>query len=148
MKKSKLGLILIATCMTGSLYAQELSGLWQQIDDKTGSPKALIEIKAQPDGSYTGTIKKITPRQGYVPQEKCIKCPAPYTDKPILGLEVFKGLKPTTGNNYAQGRVIDPLSGKIYDLKARLSASGKRLNIRGYIGISALGRSQTWIRQD
>ncbi|MDD2946969.1 MAG: DUF2147 domain-containing protein [Acinetobacter sp.] len=44
--------------------------------------------------------------------------------------------------------VIDPLAGKIYDAKVRLNASGKRLTLRGYIGISALGRSQTWLRVD
>lgn len=138
-----------ASLFTGSMaFAQELSGLWQQIDDKTGSPKALIEMKTQADGSYTGTINKVTPRSGYTPREKCVKCPPPYTDKPILGLDVIKGLKPTTKNNYAHGRVLDPLTGKIYDLKGRISANGKRLTLRGYIGISAIGRTQTWIRQD
>lgn len=141
--------IISASLFTGSMaFAQELSGLWQQIDDKTGSPKALIEIKTEADGSYTGTITKVTPRQGYTPREKCIKCPAPYTDKPILGLDVIKGLKPTTKNNFAHGQVLDPLTGKIYDLKGRISANGKRLTLRGYIGISAIGRTQTWIRQD
>ena len=138
-----------ASLFTGSMaFAQELSGLWQQIDDKTGSPKALIEMKTQADGSYTGTITKVTPRPDYTPREKCVKCPSPYTDKPILGLDVIKGLKPTTKNNYAHGRVLDPLTGKIYDLKGRISANGKRLTLRGYIGISAIGRTQTWIRQD
>lgn len=102
-----------ASLFTGSMaFAQELSGLWQQIDDKTGSPKALIDMKMQADGSYTGTINKVTPRPGYTPREKCVKCPPPYTDKPILGLDVIKGLKPTTTNNYAHGRVLDPLTGK------------------------------------
>ena len=54
--------IISASLFTGSMaFAQELSGLWQQIDDKTGSPKALIEMKTEADGSYTGTITKVTP---------------------------------------------------------------------------------------
>ena len=136
----------IVTCSMA--FAQELSGFWQQIDDKTGSPKALIEMKTQADGSYTGNIHKVTPRPRYTPREKCIKCPPPYTDKPILGLEIIKGLKPTSKNNYGHGQILDPLTGKIYDLKGRISANGKRLTLRGYIGISAIGRTQTWIRQD
>lgn len=76
------------------------------------------------------------------------KVPTPYTDKPILGLEIIKGLKPTSKNNYGHGQILDPLTGKIYDLKGRISANGKRLTLRGYIGISAIGRTQTWIRQD
>lgn len=134
--------------MSSISFAQNLTGTWQQIDDKTGSPKALIEIKQLNDGSYVGNITKVTPRQGYTPRETCFKCPEPYTNQPILGLEVFKGLKHTTPDNYGHGRVLDPLTGKIYDLKGRISTNGKRLTLRGYLGISAIGRTQTWIRSN
>jgi len=149
MKKSKLGLMLIATFMTGTIYAQDLTGTWQQIDDKTGSPKALIEIRQDSNGTYAGKIVKVTPRPGYTPQKTCNKCPAPYTNQPILGMDVLTGLKQVGDSvNYEKGRVIDPLTGKIYDAKVRLSSNGKRLTLRGYVGVSALGRSQTWIRQE
>lgn len=149
MNKSKLGLMLIATFMTGTIYAQDLTGTWQQIDDKTGSPKALIEIRQNSNGTYAGKIVKVTPRPGYTPQKTCNKCPAPYTNQPILGMDVLTGLKQVGDSvNYEKGRVIDPLTGKIYDAKVRLSSNGKRLTLRGYVGVSALGRSQTWIRQE
>lgn len=149
MNKSKLGLMLIATFMTGTIYAQDLTGTWQQIDDKTGSPKALIEIRQDSNGNYAGKIVKVTPRPGYTPQKTCNKCPAPYTNQPILGMDVLTGLKQVGDSvNYEKGRVIDPLTGKIYDAKVRLSSNGKRLTLRGYVGVSALGRSQTWIRQE
>lgn len=149
MNKSKLGLMLITTFMTGTIYAQDLTGTWQQIDDKTGSPKALIEIRQDSNGTYAGKIVKVTPRPGYTPQKTCNKCPAPYTNQPILGMDVLTGLKQVGDSvNYEKGRVIDPLTGKIYDAKVRLSSNGKRLTLRGYVGISALGRSQTWIRQE
>ncbi|MFH7766733.1 DUF2147 domain-containing protein [Acinetobacter sp. BSP-28] len=131
-----------------SVFAQEIMGTWIQIDDKTGSPKALIEIQKQSDGSYSGKIIKVTPRPGYTPRETCFQCPPPYTNQPILGLEVFKGLHHVNGNNYANGRVLDPLTGRIYGLKGRMTPNGKRLILRGYVGISALGRTQTWIRND
>jgi uncharacterized protein (DUF2147 family) len=134
---------------SGNVLAQDLSGTWQQIDDKTGSPKAIIEIRKESNNTFTGKITKVTPRPGYTPREICNKCPAPYTNKAILGMDVLTGLKhvPDT-NNYEQGRIIDPLAGKIYDAKVKLSTNGKRLTLRGYIGISALGRSQTWLRID
>ncbi|MBV7619401.1 DUF2147 domain-containing protein, partial [Escherichia coli] len=69
-------------------------------------------------------------------------------NKPILGLDVLTGLKDAGNNNFSQGKLIDPLSGNIYNTKAKLSANGKRLILRGYVGVSALGRSQTWIKQD
>lgn len=149
MKQSKLGLIFIAAMMTGIAYAQDLTGTWQQIDDKTGSPKAVIEIRQNDNGTFAGKIIKVTPRPGYTPQKTCNKCPSPYTNQPILGMDVLTGLKHVEGtNNYEKGRVIDPLAGKIYDARVRLNANGKRLTLRGYVGVSALGRSQTWIRQD
>ena len=131
-----------------AVFAQDLTGTWQQIDDKTGSPKAIIDIRKESDGTFTGKITKITPRPGYTPREKCINCPAPYTNKPILGLDVLTGLRESTDNNFDRGQILDPLSGKIYSTKAKLSPNGKRLTLRGYVGVSALGRSQTWIRQD
>ena len=78
---------------SSTLFAQDLTGIWQQIDDKTGSPKALIDIRKEQNGTFTGKITKITPRPGYTPREKCVDCPSPYTNQPILGLDVFKNLK-------------------------------------------------------
>lgn len=149
MKKNILLATFVGLFFSGNLLAQDLSGTWQQIDDKTGSPKALIEIRKEANNTYAGKIVKVTPRPGYTPQKSCNNCPTPYTNQPILGMDVLTGLKhvPDT-NNYEKGRVIDPLAGKIYDAKVKLSANGKRLTLRGYVGISALGRSQTWLRAE
>lgn len=139
------GLVIAST----AALAQDISGTWQQIDDKTGSPKAVIEIRKESNNTFTGKIVKVTPRPGYTPRERCNNCPAPYTNQPILGMEILKGLKQVEGtSSYEKGRVIDPLSGKFYDAKMKLNASGKRLSLRAYMGVSALGRNQTWLRID
>jgi uncharacterized protein (DUF2147 family) len=44
--------------------------------------------------------------------------------------------------------ILDPLSGKVYRAKARLSPDGRRLSMRGYVGVSMLGRSQSWFREE
>ncbi|MDN5646024.1 MAG: DUF2147 domain-containing protein, partial [Acinetobacter sp.] len=130
-------------------FAEDISGTWKNIDDKTGSSKAILEIRQESNGTYTAKIVKVTPRPGYTPKETCVNCPTPYTNKPILGMDIIKGLKHVDGtNNYEKGRVIDPLSGKLYDAKMKLNATGKRLSLRAYIGVSALGRNQTWLRID
>lgn len=144
-KKTLISIFSIFT-FTSVVYAQDITGTWRQIDDQTGTSKALIEIRKESNNSYTGKIIKITPLPGYTPKEKCVNCPPPYTEKPILGLDVLKGLKHDKENNFTGGKILDPLSGKIYAMKAKLSPNGKRLQMRGYIGVSALGRSQTWIR--
>ena len=58
----------------------------------------------------------------------------------------MKGLKNTGGTSYDRGSILDPTSGKTYKLKGNLTDGGKKLELRGYIGVSALGRNQTWIR--
>ena len=147
MKKNLLIGAFASLMFSGSLFAADLTGTWQSIDDKTGSPKALIEITKAENGTFTGKIVKVTPRAGYTPKTMCVNCPAPYTNKPLVGLEIIKGLQHVDNNNYANGRILDPLAGKMYSLKGRLAANGKRLTLRGYVGISAIGRTQTWIRQ-
>ncbi|MEG0483506.1 MAG: DUF2147 domain-containing protein [Acinetobacter sp.] len=127
-------------------FAEDISGLWQSIDDQTGAPKGIVRISKEPNGTYSGTITKVTPRIGYKPKEFCVNCPAPYTNKPIIGLNVIHSLQYKDGGKYEGGKILDPNSGKIYSLKAKLSSNGKKLVLRGYIGIAALGRSQTWIR--
>lgn len=126
-----------------------IEGVWQQIDDRTGSPKAIIEIRKTPNNTYAGKIIKVTPRPGYTPQKTCNNCPAPYTNQPILGMDVLTGLQQVDETNtFENGRVIDPLAGKVYSARVRLNSTGKRLTLRGFVGVSALGRSQTWIRQE
>lgn len=139
---------LLATLSFGAL-AQDISGTWQQIDDKSGAAKAIIEIRKESNNTYTGKIVKITPRPGYKPREYCNNCPKPYTNQPILGMDILKDLKNKgVSNNYEKGSIIDPLSGSIYSANVKLTPNGKRLTLRAFLGVSSLGRSQTWIRQD
>ncbi|MGE8561636.1 MAG: DUF2147 domain-containing protein [Acinetobacter sp.] len=149
MQKKLLLATFASVLFSGNIFAEDISGTWQQIDDKSGAAKAIIKIDKEANNTYTGKIIKVTPRPGYTPRETCNKCPAPYTNDPILGMEIIKGLKHVPGtNNYEKGRVIDPLAGKVYDAKIKLNATGKRLTLRAYMGVSTLGRSQTWIRLD
>ena len=144
MAKQLIGVLLLSAVSSFS-FAEDIIGLWQSIDDKTSAPKGLVEIRKEND-TYVGKIIKVTPRAGYTPKETCVNCPPPYTNKPIIGLDVVTGLKSTDGLNYTSGRILDPNTGKLYSLKAKLSSNGKRLHLRGYLGISALGRNQIWIR--
>lgn len=146
---NKIGLSITLALLSSVVFAKDLSGLWQQIDDKSGAPKALIQIRKDANNTYTGKIIKITPRPGYTPREYCSNCPAPYTNDPILGMDILKGVSQiSSSNNYDKGKIIDPLSGTIYSTKIKVNESGNRLTMRAYMGVSSLGRSQTWIRQN
>ncbi|WP_151798611.1 DUF2147 domain-containing protein [Acinetobacter bereziniae] len=141
-------------CMLFSIvswtHAADITGTWRTVDDKTGYVRAYIQIEKQKDDTYAGKIIKDFPAPGEVPLTQCHNCPAPFTNKPIIGLTILQKMKvdPKDPNNYIGGEVLDPRGGKIYHGKARLSASGNRLTLRGYIGISMIGRSQTWIRME
>ncbi|MEG1489642.1 DUF2147 domain-containing protein [Acinetobacter sp.] len=148
MKNIKILTAVVFSSLSSLAFAQDITGTWKNIDDKTGSSKAILEIRQEANGTFTAKVVKVTPRPGYTPKETCVNCPAPYTNKPILGMDVLTGLKYVEGLNFSGGKIIDPLSGNIYSMKAKLSPNGKRLNLRGYVGISALGRSQTWIKND
>jgi len=64
--------------------------------------------------------------------------------RPILGLEILKNFKFDGDNVYEDGNIYDPKNGKDYSCKITLN--GNKLKIRGYIGISLLGRSEVWTR--
>ena len=143
--KKVFGAIFI-TLISTSVFSQDITGTWRYIDDKTGEPKGLVKMEKQANGTYAGTALKATPRPGYTPKEFCTNCPAPYTNKPIISMQVISGLKTEDQINYTNGKIIDPVSGKLYSLKGKVSPNGKKLFLRGYIGVSAVGRSQTWLR--
>ena len=137
-------------CASLTTFAASIEGYWKSIDDRTGEQLSIVEIRKGADGTFRGKILYRYPVPGGVALTHCTKCPPPYTNQPIVGLEFFSGFKedPDKRNAYVDGKVLEPKSGKIYKGKANLSADGKRLRLRGYVGISALGRTQVWIRTD
>lgn len=66
---------------------------------------------------------------------------------PVIGLVILNGLT-KDGDEYVGGQILDPDNGKVYRSNVRLIDSGKKLSVRGYIGVPMLGRSQTWLRQE
>jgi len=51
------------------------------------------------------------------------------------------------GYEYNSGTILDPNNGKVYKSKLVLEEGAKKLNVRGYIGIPWIGRSQVWVRE-
>lgn len=140
---------LICLFATITLHAKDITGIWRTIDDKSSLVLAQVKIEKH-NNIYIGTIIEQFPFPGQPLIEYCQKCPQPYTDKAIKGLQIISGLRddPQDPDNYINGKVLDPLTGKIYSMKAKISTDGRKLRIRGYIGTSMLGRNQTWLRKD
>ncbi|WP_439892185.1 DUF2147 domain-containing protein [Ralstonia sp. 25C] len=150
MKPTHLSLVRLAGAMafalvTGSAFAQATpAGTWKTIDDNTGKQKGEVVI-VDNGGVFTGKVSKIL-----VPGDEnktCTKCTDDRKDQPIKGLTILTGLKPNGNNNWDGGQILDPENGKVYSAKMSLSEDGQKLNVRGFLGISLLGRTQTWIRE-
>lgn len=121
-------------------------GTWKTVDDSTGQPKSLVRI-AERDGVLTGTVIKLFRAPDQDQNPKCDKCTDARKDQPILGMVILKNLK-KDGDEYTGGEILDPANGKTYKSKLKVEEDGAKLNLRGYIGIPALGRTQVWERED
>ncbi|USX19994.1 DUF2147 domain-containing protein [Oxalobacteraceae bacterium OTU3REALA1] len=121
-------------------------GLWKNIDDETGKPKALIRI-TENAGAFQGQIEKLYREPNEDQNPKCDKCEGARKDQPIVGMVILSGLK-KDGEEFNGGEIVDPKNGKVYKAKMHMTDAGKKLNVRGYIGMPMLGRSQVWVRQE
>jgi len=122
------------------------TGLWKTIDDSSGQTKGLIRIR-EVNGQYEGKLEKIFPKPGEDPAPRCDKCEGARHNQPVLGMTILWGLT-RQGDEYQGGEALDPENGKIYRAKMKLIDGGKKLEVRGFIGISLFGRSQTWLREE
>jgi hypothetical protein len=82
-----------AVLASTTVYAADsIEGYWKSIDDRTGEPLSIIEFKKKIDGTYSGTIVHRYPNVSGVILTHCVKCAAPNTNKPILGMEIVSGV--------------------------------------------------------
>jgi uncharacterized protein (DUF2147 family) len=136
------GLLAVSAAMAQATPA----GLWKSVDDSTGKERSLVRITGT-GGVYAGRIEKLLDPE--TPQGKlCDKCADDRKDKPVLGLEIIRGVKKSedTDAQWDGGTILDPANGKSYKLRLTLAEEGRKLQVRGYIGTPMLGRSQVWTR--
>src|SRR5581483_2877889 len=114
----------LAILCAAPLSAAEPSptGLWKTIDDSSGQPKGLVRIR-----------------------EVNGKCEGARHNQPVLGMTILWGFT-RQGEEYQGGEALDPENGRIYRARMKLIDGGKKLDVRGFIGISLFGRSQVWLR--
>ena len=132
--------------LSQSVFGQTATpaGLWKTIDDETGTQRSFVRI-VEVNGEFRGTVEKIFDRPDDHPDHLCEKCKGDRKDKPVVGMTILWGLK-DAGSVWKGGEILDPDNGKTYSCKMTLSKDGNELNVRGFIGISLIGRTQTWHR--
>lgn len=140
MKKAIFTFLFVAVAGILSVSAQ-VTGKWKTIDDETGQAKSIVEIYESNGKIYAKVVEILNPAKK---NSKCTKCKGADKDKPIDGLVIIKGLT-KDGDEWTDGDILDPQKGKLYSCTIKLDGKDK-LDVRGYMGISMLGRTQTWHR--
>lgn len=120
-------------------------GTWTTVDDKTQKPKSVVEIYEASNGSLAGRVNEIL-QSDRGPNPLCDKCSGNNKDKPVKGMVMLWGVK-KKGGNWEGGKILDPATGKIYSVKMTPIDGGKKMEVRGFMGFSLLGKTQTWIRR-
>ncbi len=146
-KPRSLALALGFALLAGLAHAQATpAGVWKTVDDNTGKEKSLIRI-VDADGVYSGRIEKLLD-----PATKadavCDKCTDERRDQPILGMVVLRSVRQDAADKglWGGGDILDPNNGKVYKVRLKPIDGGAKLEVRGYIGMPMLGRTQTWTR--
>ncbi len=116
-------------------------GTWLVQD---GSAKVKIE---KSNGKFTGKLVWIK-----APNDKNgkplldTKNPAPsLRSRPQLGLKLLENFSYDGDKVWIDGTIYDPDSGKTYSCKITMKNS-ETMEVRGYVGISLFGRTDTWKR--
>jgi len=142
--KTWIALALVAA--VGSVSAQSTPvGVWKTIDDKTKTERAQIRI-TEAGGVYSGKIEKLLAADAKQ-DAVCDQCSDDRKDKPMVGLEIIRGVKRADADNtWDGGTILDAAEGKVYKVRMQTADGGKKLEVRGFVGMPMLGRTQTWIR--
>ena len=120
------------------------AGRWRTFDDKiAGKAKAIIVLYEE-KGLLFGRVETLVDPDAV---KICDKCGDERKGRPVTGMVVVRRMK-KDGDEYTGGDILDPKSGSVYRCKMRLVDQGRKLTVRGYLGFSLFGRSQTWIRDD
>ncbi len=141
-----LALALLAAA-SGAFAQASPVGVWKTIDDKTKTERAQIRI-TETGGVLSGKIEKLLAADAKQ-DAVCDLCKDDRKDKPMIGLEVLRGvMKADADNTWDGGSILDAAEGKVYKVRLQSADGGKKLEVRGYVGMPMLGRTQTWIRVD
>ncbi len=135
--------IIFSIFATIQLNAQTVFGKWKTFNQENGNTNSIIKIYKE-NNEVKGKVVRIIKEEDR--DRVCTKCEGEMKNKPIEGLVILRGLH-KDGDEYTDGVVTDPKSGKEYKCKIWLDDDNPdKLNIRGYIAF--FYKTQTWERLD
>ncbi len=143
MKKTMLLTVVIVLCSFSlALAAGSPVGRWKTIDDETKKEKSIVEVY-EVNGKIYGRIVQLLQEKDGGASKLCTKCPGSDQNKSMIGLVFLRGLT-ADGGEYTGGTIMDPNNGKVYKCKLEVIEGGNKMKVRGFLGVSLLGRTQIW----
>jgi uncharacterized protein (DUF2147 family) len=119
-------------------------GQWRTVDDNTGKPRSIVEVHDAGNGTINVRVLRVL--DPGKPDPICDKCEGQRHDKPVVGMVIAWNLRPK-GGRLEGGSILDPDNGKVYSVRMTPVAGGEKLEVRGFLGVSWLGRTQVWLRE-
>lgn len=129
--------------VTNTQDPNAIVGIW-----KTGDGNAVVRIYKN-EQKYQGKIVWLKePIDPDTAKAKLDKNNPTQTlqNRPILGLINIWGFRQTEKNVWEEGNIYDPKSGNTYSCTIKMTGPNS-LEVRGYIGVSLIGRTDNWTRQ-
>jgi uncharacterized protein (DUF2147 family) len=142
--KITLATAILLTASGAAAQSSTPAGLWQTVNER-GQREALVRI-TEVDGELRGHVVTVFSPPAPSPDPLCEECPGELKNKPVVGLQILSGMR-WDGERYSGGEILDPDNGRLYSCTLRLVDEGRKLEVRGFIGISLFGRTQMWLRQ-
>ncbi len=120
-------------------------GRWKTVDDVTGKVNSVVMITLE-NGKLYGRIQKLVDPDPQDPTPTCDGCAGDQKGKPVIGLQILRDLQ-KDGDGWSGGTILDPANGKVYKCLLSVEEGGAKLKVRGFIGLSLVGRTQYWTRE-
>ena len=143
----KIALVTVILLTAFTVVGQPASspvGLWQTVNER-GEREGLVRI-VEVAGELRGAVVEVYSPPAPNAQPLCEACSGERKNQPVVGMQILAGLR-WDGEQYSGGEILDPDNGKVYRCLLRVIDEGRRLEVRGYIGVSLFGRTQTWLRR-
>lgn len=98
------------------------------------------------EGELRGRVVAVFSPPAPSSEPLCERCRGELKNQPVVGMQILRGLR-WDGAEYSGGEILDPDNGTVYRCRIRVAAGGRKLEVRGYIGVPLIGRTQVWTRE-
>lgn len=123
--------------------ADDIIGIWLT----SGKEPAKVQVYKAGEKFYGKIIWLKNPTDNRKPRMDGNNPDKEKRNNSIIGLVMLTGFKFNGDDEWRGGDIYDPESGKTYSSYMYLKDKNT-LRVRGYVGVSLLGRTETWVRSD